>query len=134
MFYIHGGGFSSGSAKERRDITTYLASEYGFTVYANDYRLAPQVGLPEMQEDCLNFYLGILESGVNPERCRHCVRELLQSPPKREGGAVLIEVRRTALAWNLRSAVYRTSILITIHSSFIINNRVFMGKWQLQYM
>lgn len=67
VLYIHGGGFSSGSAKERRDITTYIASEYGFTVYANDYRLAPQVGLPEMQEDCLNFYLGILESGVNPE-------------------------------------------------------------------
>ena len=65
VLYIHGGGFSSGSAKERRDITTYIASEYGFTVYANDYRLAPQVGLPEMQEDCLNFYLGILESGAN---------------------------------------------------------------------
>lgn len=67
MLYIHGGGFSSGSAKERRAITTYLASEYGFTVYANDYRLAPRVGLLEMQEDCLNFYLGILGSGIAPE-------------------------------------------------------------------
>ncbi len=67
VLYIHGGGFSSGSFKERRDITTYLASEYGFTVYSNDYRLAPQVGLSEMQEDCLNYYLGILDSGVEPE-------------------------------------------------------------------
>ena len=64
---IHCGGFSSGSAKERRDITTYLASEYGFTVYANDYRLAPQDDLSEMQEDCLNFYMGILYSGVDPQ-------------------------------------------------------------------
>lgn len=67
VLYIHGGGFSSGSAKERRDITTYLASEYGLTVYANDYRLSPQVGLPDMQEDCLNYYLGILGSGVDPQ-------------------------------------------------------------------
>ena len=70
------------------------------------------------------------ESGVNPERCRHCVRELLQSPPKREGGAVLIEVRRTALAWNLRSAVHRTCILITIHEYFLNvfwKKRVYMG-------
>ena len=35
------------------------------------------------------------ESGENPERCRHCVRELLQSPlGNREGEAVLNEVRR----------------------------------------
>lgn len=67
VLYIHGGGFSSGSAKERRDITTYLASEYGFTVFANDYRLAPQVGLSDMQEDCLNYYMGILDSGVDPQ-------------------------------------------------------------------
>lgn len=41
------------------------------------------------------------ESGVNPERCRHCVRELLRSPlGNREGEAVMTEVRRTALAWN----------------------------------
>jgi hypothetical protein len=61
------------------------------------------------------------ESGENPERYRHCVWEL----PFRDhwaagkGKAAMIEVRRTALAWNLRSAVYRTYILITIHSSFI---------------
>ena len=67
VLYIHGGGFSSGSAKERRSITTYLATEYGFTVYANDYRFAPQVGLPDMQEDCLTFYLGILDSGVDAQ-------------------------------------------------------------------
>ena len=60
------------------------------------------------------------ESGESPERCRHCVRELLQSPlGNREGGAVLTEVRRTALAWNLRSAVHRTCILITIHEYFL---------------
>ena len=67
VLYIHGGGFTSGSAKERREITTYLASEYGFTVYANNYRLAPEVGLSDMQEDCLNYYLGILDSGVDPQ-------------------------------------------------------------------
>lgn len=76
------------------------------------------------------------ESGENPERYRHCVWELLfrNHWATGKGEAAMIEVRRTALAWNLRSAVYRTCILITIHSSFIINNRVFMGKWQLQYM
>ena len=57
------------------------------------------------------------ESGVSPERCRHCVSELLQSPlGDREGEAAMTEVRRTALAWNCGSAVHRTCILITIHS------------------
>ena len=64
------------------------------------------------------------ESGESPERCRHCVRELLQSPlGNREGGAVLTEVRRTALAWNLRSAVHRTCILIAIHSDPVIGKK-----------
>ena len=71
------------------------------------------------------------ESGENPERCRHCVRELLQSPlGNREGEAALTEVRRTALAWNLRSAVHRTCILITIHEYFLNvfwKKRVHMG-------
>ncbi len=64
------------------------------------------------------------ESGVNPERCRHCVRELLQSPlGDREGESAMNEVRRTAFAWNCGSAVHRTCILIAIHRNPVIGKK-----------
>lgn len=60
------------------------------------------------------------ESGENPERCRHCVRELLQSPlGDREGESAMNEVRRTAFAWDCGSAGHRTSILITLYDHIV---------------
>lgn len=61
------------------------------------------------------------ESGENPERYRHCVWELFFRDhwETGKGETAMIEVRRTALAWNLRSAVHRTCILITIHEYFL---------------
>ena len=61
------------------------------------------------------------ESGENPERYRHCVWELFfrNHWETGKGETAMIEVRRTALAWNLRSAVHRTCILITIHEYFL---------------
>ena len=38
----------------------------------------------------------------------------------REGKAMLNEVRRTARAWNLRSAVHRAYILTAVHRSFLL--------------
>ena len=56
ILYIHGGGFTIGSAKERRSITLYLAEHLGYNVIAPDYRLNPEYKLPTAFTDCFNFY------------------------------------------------------------------------------
>lgn len=52
------------------------------------------------------------ESGVNPERYSHCVRESSASHWETgKGRPAMIEVRRPASAWNLKSAVYGLTFL-----------------------
>ena len=67
VLYIHGGGFTGGSARNRRGITQYIADTFGYNVYACDYRLAPENIWPAQPEDCLAFYLGMLDAGTKPE-------------------------------------------------------------------
>lgn len=62
ILYIHGGGFTTGTARERRSITQYICDTYGYTVYANNYRLAPENVWPSAVEDCVAFYRGMLET------------------------------------------------------------------------
>ncbi len=68
VMYIHGGGFKTGSARERRGITFEIVANYGSNVIANDYRLAPEHKWPAALEDCVATYLGILEMGYSPEK------------------------------------------------------------------
>lgn len=53
IFYIHGGGFTTGSAKERRALTQEIADHYGYNVISINYRLAPENKWPAQIEDCL---------------------------------------------------------------------------------
>lgn len=68
IWYIHGGGLTTGAANERRDITVYLADRYGYTVYASNYRLSPENKWPAHLEDCILFYEGLLEQGIDPHK------------------------------------------------------------------
>ena len=71
------------------------------------------------------------ESGENPERCRHCVWELLSKPlGDREGRAVMIKVRRTALTWNFRTAVHSACILIT-ERCYFCNDPEIAQLWEI---
>ncbi len=65
VFYIHGGGFTTGSAKERREITLYIADHYGYNVISVDYRLAPENKWPAMPEDVLAACKGLEEIGID---------------------------------------------------------------------
>lgn len=65
ILYIHGGGFTTGAAEERREITYDLCETYGFTVYANNYRLAPEHLWPAGFDDTYAFYKGLIGE-VNP--------------------------------------------------------------------
>ena len=67
VFYIHGGGFTVGSARERRAICQYIAAKYGYDCVSFNYRLAPENLWPAPLEDCLTAYTALLKTGVSPK-------------------------------------------------------------------
>ena len=62
LLYLHGGGFIACSPKSHRPITGALA-ERGFTVFAADYRLAPEHPFPAAVEDACAVWNGLAEQG-----------------------------------------------------------------------
>lgn len=68
VMYIHGGGFTTGAAEERRELTFDVAANHGSNVIANNYRLSPENKWPCHLEDCVAAYQAILELGYAPER------------------------------------------------------------------
>ncbi len=61
IFYIHGGGFVSCSAKTHRPITAALARLTGFRIFSLDYRLAPEHRFPAALDDVETAYKWLLE-------------------------------------------------------------------------
>ena len=61
VLYIHGGGFTTGSARERRAVTFYLCDKLGYDCIACDYRLAPEHKLPAAHEDCYAAYGAVVQ-------------------------------------------------------------------------
>lgn len=56
IWFIHGGGCTTGSARESRECTFYLAKKFGYTIISSDYRLAPEHKWPAQLEDCMTVY------------------------------------------------------------------------------
>lgn len=67
IFYIHGGGFTTGSAKERRILTQYVVDHYGYDCISINYRLAPEHKWPSPVEDCAAAYENVLKTGYDPK-------------------------------------------------------------------
>lgn len=65
LLYIHGGGFTTGSAKERRIITQYLVKKFGYNCYSINYRLAPEHKWPAQIEDVYAWYQYLMTQGVD---------------------------------------------------------------------
>ena len=61
VFYIHGGGFTTGSAIERRMVTQYIVDRYGYDCISINYRLAPEYRWPIQLDDCYEAYLNVLK-------------------------------------------------------------------------
>ncbi|WP_026659885.1 alpha/beta hydrolase [Butyrivibrio sp. AC2005] len=61
IYYIHGGGFVTGSSFVRRNLTTYMAKKFGLNVISVDYRLAPEHPFPAAPEDCLKVYEKLIQ-------------------------------------------------------------------------
>jgi len=67
LLYLHGGGYCIGSARTCRSITGHLAKVTGATVYAPEYRLAPEHPHPAALEDAVSSYRALLGQGIAPE-------------------------------------------------------------------
>ena len=67
IFYIHGGGFTTGSARERRIFTYPAVRKYGYDCMSINYRLAPENKWPAQIEDCLEAYENTLKIGYDPK-------------------------------------------------------------------
>jgi acetyl esterase/lipase len=66
VYYLHGGGYISGSAKTNRPITVPLARRSNRRVFALDYRLAPEHRFPAAVEDAVAGYRWLVASGIDP--------------------------------------------------------------------
>jgi len=68
VLYLHGGGFTIGSARTHRALATHLAAASGATVHLLDYRLAPEHPFPAALDDVVAAYRELLERGAVPAR------------------------------------------------------------------
>jgi monoterpene epsilon-lactone hydrolase len=66
VYYLHGGGYISGSAKTNRPITAPLARQLKRRVFSLDYRLAPEHRFPAAVEDAVAGYRWLVSTGVDP--------------------------------------------------------------------
>ena len=67
ILYIHGGGFTTGSARERRAICQYIAGQYGYNCLSFDYRLAPENKWPAQPEDSMAAWKALKAKGIREE-------------------------------------------------------------------
>jgi acetyl esterase/lipase len=68
LIFLHGGGFVIGSPVSHRSITGRLAKLARATVYAPDYRLAPEHPFPAALDDAFACYRALLEQGYAAEQ------------------------------------------------------------------
>lgn len=63
IFYLHGGGYTIGSARTGANLAAPLARRTGFQAVSLDYRLAPENPFPAAVDDALAAYKELLASG-----------------------------------------------------------------------
>ena len=61
LLFLHGGGYTLGSPSSHRSITTHLAGAARCSVFAPDYRLAPEHPYPAALQDALASYRALLD-------------------------------------------------------------------------
>ncbi len=66
LFYIHGGGFISGSCITHRMHVAKFANKCQLKSLVFDYRLAPENPFPAPLDDCVTAYKCILKQGYKP--------------------------------------------------------------------
>src|SRR5262245_25817176 len=67
VYYLHGGGYVACSPATHRGFTSALARAANASVFALDYRLAPEHRFPAAVEDAVAGYHWLLDQGIQPE-------------------------------------------------------------------
>src|SRR6202041_2255716 len=68
ILYLHGGAFIAMSARTHRSLTSRLASGSAASLFALDYRLAPEHPFPAALEDAMAAYRALIAAGAEPSR------------------------------------------------------------------
>lgn len=68
ILYLHGGAYVSMSARTHRSVTSRLASSSNASVFALDYRLAPEHPFPAALDDAVAAYRALIAAGAVPSR------------------------------------------------------------------
>jgi len=68
LYYLHGGGYISGSFKTHGELIARLALTSGARTLAIEYRLAPEHTYPAQLDDALAGYRWLLAQGIDPRR------------------------------------------------------------------
>jgi len=65
IFYVHGGGYVSGSCNDHRTLVSKIALNAGITCLLYEYGLAPEEPFPAALDDSLNVYNAVLDKGYS---------------------------------------------------------------------
>tara|TARA_B100000029_G_scaffold515213_1_gene621161 strand:+ start:1665 stop:2549 length:885 start_codon:yes stop_codon:yes gene_type:complete len=68
FFFIHGGGYTMGSAESSFSLASWIANETESKVFSINYRLAPENPFPAAIEDTVDIYNWILSKGFLPKK------------------------------------------------------------------
>ncbi|HEY2069500.1 MAG TPA: alpha/beta hydrolase [Rhizomicrobium sp.] len=66
VLYLHGGGYVVGSPLSHRHLLGAISDAGGLSVFAPDYRLAPEHPFPAAVDDAVAVYKGLLDAGFAP--------------------------------------------------------------------
>ena len=68
VLYLHGGGYTAGGLDYAKGFGALLASQTRVSVFCVAYRLAPEHKFPAAQDDAMEAYQYLLDSGYKPEQ------------------------------------------------------------------
>jgi epsilon-lactone hydrolase len=68
ILYLHGGAYVSMSARTHRSVTSRLAAGSDTSLFALNYRLAPEHPFPAALEDARSAYRALIAAGIHPSR------------------------------------------------------------------
>lgn len=68
IFYVHGGGYVSGSCADHRGLVSKLVQGTGKALLLYEYRLAPEHPYPAALEDTVVAYRWLLAQGITADR------------------------------------------------------------------
>ena len=66
VFFLHGGGYASGSINTHRELASRISRAAGARAFLIDYRLAPEHPHPAALKDSLTAHLWLRSHGANP--------------------------------------------------------------------